>query len=326
MKGIIKLIPAALALVALASCSNNDLFGEMTTTTQEKVKGGLTVSVEGFDNQAGTRQANLAANKNKVVWQNGDLINVYDEDLTKYDVYKFKDDKFVGINENPDGDTDASKTRISSTKFALFPADRVEYAGWRDKVTKAVMTIPQLVIYDEEREIQTDNGTAYVSNLPMWGNAKGTYPEASVDLKLLTAAFKINIKDAFANNITFLKVEAQDDEPIVGAFEANLSEDEPKLAKGANSLITDNTMYVDLRNVPSYMTYIYLPILARHYDYLKVMVTSVKGTEASALEDNADLIVSDLENVPLTEDATTGWKTIRNWEAGVTFNRADIQP
>jgi len=317
MKRFAKFFPVALAAVALASCQVDDLQSE--GAAQQKVKDGLTVTVEGFENGAQTRQANMATG-NSIVWQNGDLINVYDNDLTKYDEYSFKDTKFIGIN-------DPDETRISSTKFALFPADRVDYAGWTAKGgTKAVMTIPQLVIYDEEREIQTDGGTAYVSNLPMWGSATGTYPEASVDLKLLTAAFKINIKDAFANNITFLKVEAQDYQPIVGAFEANLGDAEPKLAEGASSLVTDNTMYVDLRNVPSYMTYIYLPILARHYDYLKVMVTSVKGTEASALEDNADLIVEDLEKVGLTEDATSGWKTIRNWEAGVTFNRANIQP
>ena len=316
MKGIFKLFPVAAAMLALASCSNDEQFGESQTI--EKVNGGLTVSVEGFGGT--TRQANVA-NGNSVVWQNGDLINVYDNDLTKYDEYSFEDTKFVGIN-------DPNETRISSTKFALFPADRVDYAGWTAKDgTKAVMTIPQLIIYDEEREIETADGTtAYVSNLPMWGGATGTYPEAKVDLKLLTAAFKINIKDAFANNITFLKVEAQDDQPIVGAFEANLGDENPILAMGAPSLITDHTMYVDLRNVPSYLTYIYLPILARHYDYLKVMVTSVKGTEAAPLEENGDLIVSDLETVLLTEDATTGWKTIRNWEAGVTFERANIQP
>lgn len=318
MKKIFKLMPVALAAFALASCSSDDLFSD--GAKQQKVKDGLTVNVETLMDEGSsvTRQGNVATG-NGVVWEVGDLINVYDNKLAIYDEYAFDGGKFAGIN-------DPDETRIASTQFALFPADRVDYAGWRDGKTKAVMRIPQLVIYDEESEFQTGDPKkdVYVSNLPMWGTATGTYPEAEVSMKFLTSVLKVNIVNAFANNITFLKVETQDETPISGAFEATLDAENPddaKLGDGATSLTTSNVMYVDLRNVPSYMTYIYLPIIARHYDYMKVMVTSAQATEASALEENSDLIVADLEKLPAAE-----WTTIRNWEAGVDFTKSSVKP
>lgn len=323
MKKIFKFMPVALAAFALASCSSDELFGD--AAKQQKVKDGLTVNVETLteDGRAMTRQGNVATG-NAVVWELGDKINVYDDKLAIYDEYAFDGSKFAGIN-------DPDETRIASTQFALFPADRVDYAGWTAaEGAKAVMRIPQLIIYDEESEFQTsDKKDVYVSNLPMWGTATGTYPEAEVDLKFLTSVLKINIKNAFANNITFLKVETQDATPISGAFEAILDAANPanaKLQKGASSLTNSNAIYVDLRNVPSYMTYIYLPIIAGHYDYMKVGVTSNLPTDAKPLERNADLIVSALETLDFTENAETGWLTIRNWEAGVDFAKSSVKP
>lgn len=323
MKKIFKLMPVALAAFALASCSSDDLFSD--GAKQQKVKDGLTVNVETLMDEGSsvTRQGNVATG-NGVVWEVGDLINVYDNKLAIYDEYAFDGGKFAGIN-------DPDETRIASTQFALFPADRVDYAGWTAaEGAKAVMRIPQLIIYDEESEFQTsDKKDVYVSNLPMWGTATGTYPEAEVDMKFLTSVLKINILNAFANNITFLKVETQDATPISGAFEAILDAANPanaKLQKGASSLTNSNAIYVDLRNVPSYMTYIYLPIIAGHYDYMKVGVTSNLPTDAKPLERNADLIVSALETLDFTENAETGWLTIRNWEAGVDFAKSSVKP
>lgn len=323
MKKIFKLMPVALAAFALASCSSDDLFSD--GAKQQKVKDGLTVNVETLMDEGSsiTRQGNVATG-NGVVWEVGDLINVYDDKLAIYDEYAFDGGKFAGIN-------DPDETRIASTQFALFPADRVDYAGWTAaEGAKAVMRIPQLIIYDEESEFQTsDKKDVYVSNLPMWGTATGTYPEAEVDLKFLTSVLKINIMNAFANNITFLKVETQDATPISGAFEAILDAANPanaKLQKGLSSLTNSNAIYVDLRNVPSYMTYIYLPIIAGHYDYMKVGVTSNLPTDAKPLERNADLIVSALETLDFTENAETGWLTIRNWEAGVDFAKSSVKP
>ena len=323
MKSFFKFVPAALALMALASCSENDLLGESNVV--EKVKGGLTVEVEQLGGDV-TRQGNATYNGHAVVWQENDQINVYDNKLTMYDEYKFKADqkKFIGVNTS-------GTTNISTTEYALFPANQVDYAGWSSQGTKAVMRIPQLIIFDEESEFGSGTNYTYVSNLPMWGSATGTYPEAEVSLKYLTGVLRINLQNVFAEKATFLKIESQDDQPISGAFQAELSDKDgnvitdAKLEGGTSALSTANAIYVDLRNVPSYMTNIYVPIIARDYDYLKVGITKAVATEASPLKDNEEQIVSDLNGLTWNETPATGWQTLRNWDAGVTFSRAKMK-
>lgn len=300
-----KLIPVALAVLTFASCSNDELFGEGKGSVQ-KVEDGLTVVVDDitFDGAAaGTRQGNTAAGG--VVWQNGDEINVYDDKLQMFDEYRFDTNKFIGAND-PD-----ESNLAGAPAYALFPANRVDYAGNK----KAVMTIPELVIYDEESEFGKGADRVYVSNLPLWGQATGAYPEANVNLHFLTSVLRINIKNAFADNINFLKVEAQDGVAIQGAFEADLSDPANAVLKqGGSSLTTGNVMYVDLRGVPSYLTYLYLPIIAREYDYLKVYTTAAT-VEATPIEANSKQIVNALK------DPAIEWTCIRNWEAdgGITF-------
>lgn len=322
MKKFFKLIPAALAVVALASCSNDELFGEKAEVVQ-KVKDGLTVQVEDLDG-ASTRQANAAFNGHGVVWEEGDQINVYDNKLTMYDEYKFVKDekKFKGVNEE-------GATRISSTQYALFPADRVDYAGWASEGTKAVMRIPEIIFYDEESEFGSGKNYAYVSNLPMWGTASGSYPEAEVSLHYLTGVLRLNIANAFAKEANFIKIESQDDQPISGAFQAFLSEgstvkDEAYLEQGSAALQTANAIYIDLRNAPSYITNLYIPIIARYYDYLKVGYTNIE-LDATALPENSEQIIEALDNLAWSEDEADGWKTIRNWDAGITFNRGKMR-
>ena len=322
MKKFFKLIPAALAVVALASCSNDELFGEKAEVVQ-KVKDGLTVQVEDLDG-ASTRQANAAFNGHGVVWEEGDQINVYDNKLTMYDEYKFVKDekKFKGVNEE-------GATRISSTQYALFPADRVDYAGWASEGTKAVMRIPEVIFYDEESEFGSGKNYAYVSNLPMWGTASGSYPEAEVSLHYLTGVLRLNITNAFAKEANFIKIESQDDQPISGAFQAFLSEgstvkDEAYLEQGSAALQTANAIYIDLRNAPSYITNLYIPIIARYYDYLKVGYTNIE-LDATALPENSEQIIEALDNLAWSENEADGWKTIRNWDAGITFNRGKMR-
>lgn len=325
MQKFFKFVPAALALVALASCSEADLFNESTTV--EKVKDGLTVQVEELTGDV-TRQANATYNGHAVIWQEGDQINVYDNKLTMYDEYQYDADanpaRFIGVNAS-------GTTNITSTQYALFPANQVDYAGWSSKGTKVVMRIPQLIIFDEESEVGSGVNYAYVSNLPMWGDAEGTYPDAEVSLKYLTGVLRVNMQNVFAEKATFLKIESQDDQPISGAFQAQLSDEngtvieDAKLEGGTAALSTANAIYVDLRNVPSYMTNLYIPIIARQYDYLKVGVTKMVATEASPLMTNEEQIVGDLDALTWTEDQTTGWETLRNWDAGVTFNRAKMK-
>ena len=83
MKKIFKFIPAALALVAFASCSNDDFFGEKNMNSAAVDGKTMTAEIEGA---TGVTRAAFAENKtgNKVdaralVWTAGDSYKVYGE-------------------------------------------------------------------------------------------------------------------------------------------------------------------------------------------------------------------------------------------------------
>ena len=93
MKSFFKFVPAALALMALASCSENDLLGESNVV--EKVKGGLTVEVEQLGGDV-TRQGNATYNGQYIVASRTMRSNNNTTTkLTMYDEYKFKADEKV---------------------------------------------------------------------------------------------------------------------------------------------------------------------------------------------------------------------------------------
>lgn len=304
MKSFIKFVPAALALVALASCSNDDLFGNGNS---QEVKGALTVNVAPLnDGEAVTRAANIPALNNDIDWQNGDQINVYDEDLSRFDEYSYQGNVF-GLK---DASQTASNMRNTMT-YALFPADRVDYHGWSPADgPKAVIRIPEKIVYNSASEYQASNNTAYVSNLPMFGTVTSgsTFGNVEVGLSWLTAVLRIQLNDAFAN-LSYLKIETDVEHPITGAFEALLDKAgvTPQLQVGTNALENGTVMYIDVRKVPAALSYIYVPVVAGSYQKFTVSTAALAGNE----------------NV---EDPSTiaAWTVLRDLTTGFTFNTGSI--
>lgn len=321
---IFKFIPAALALVAFASCSSDDLLGEKAPEQEMKTVGNINIAPLVEDGDI-TRQGNTPGGT-LPVWQAGDVLRTYEAKPTTYDKYAYNATStyFEGCN---DGIGTPGTTNLDgAAKFALFPSENVDYAGYRDGKVVAVVNIPQLIIYDEDSEFENSDKLAYASNIPMWGTVdQGAYPTVDAfTMYYLTSALRVNIQNAFAKNTTFLKIETSDGQPISGAFEAELSTTDPsssKLQKGTTALTTHNTMYVDLREAPRYLSNIYLPIIADAYEWLKVSVTSVDGTTATPLAANSDQIIADLEGVINTGDKTTGWQTIRTYYNSTPFTK-----
>ena len=85
MKGIIKLFPAALAVFALASCSNEDFFGSENASGKLQ----LEATVEAPNSDDGTTRAAFlfTANGNSSLWESEDEFRVYDAALQKYDKF-----------------------------------------------------------------------------------------------------------------------------------------------------------------------------------------------------------------------------------------------
>lgn len=321
---IFKFIPAALALVAFASCSSDDLLGEKAPEQEMKTVGNIHIAPLVEDGDI-TRQGNTPGSTFPV-WQAGDVLRTYEAKPTTYDKYAYNATStyFEGCN---DGIGTPGTTNLDgAAKFALFPSENVDYAGYRDGKVVAVVNIPQLIIYDEDSEFENSDKLAYASNIPMWGTVdQGAYPTVDAfTMYYLTSALRVNIQNAFAKNTTFLKIETSDGQPISGAFEAELSTTDPsssKLQKGTTALTTHNTMYVDLREAPRYLSNIYLPVIADAYEWLKVSVTSVDATTATPLAANSDQIIADLESVTNTGDKATGWQTIRTYYNSTPFTK-----
>ena len=303
MKRIVKYFPLALAAFALASCSSDDLLSNGSVQEQ---KGALNVEVAPLEDGEGvTRAANVASADNAIDWQSGDQINVYDEDLSRFDEYTFQTNIFGLKNASQ-----AASNIKGTMTYALFPADRVDYHGWNpDEGAKAVITIPEKIVYNSATEYQTvDNKTAYVSNLPMFGTVKSgsTFGNVTVDLKWLTAVLRIQLNDAFAN-LSYLKIETDVEHPITGAFEALLEAAKPALQVGTGALTKGNIMYIDVRKVPAALSYIYVPVVAGSYQKFTVSTAALAGNE----------------NV---EDPSTiaSWTVLRDLTTGFTFNSGAI--
>ena len=126
MKRFIKLIPAALALVALASCSQDDLFSK--ENNQQAVDGKTMIaSIEGTES---ITRAAFAENKNDagkadkraLVWTVGDSYKVYGE-LATADKYTLQNASAGKAKGTFDLMTDDYNTEPA---FAVFPYDDVE--------------------------------------------------------------------------------------------------------------------------------------------------------------------------------------------------------
>ena len=251
MKKIMKLFPAALALVALASCSTDDLFDNGKQKTAENE---LKVNVEQFDNLNATRA--VREWKGTVLnFQEGDRIRVYDEDLFKFDIYSFAGSTFT---------RSSATTNISTIKYAAFPADDVKRGYFEeDGSIKLEMSIPGYIVYDEDKEAIVNDVIAYDSNLPMWGTAQADGDGAKADLYHLTGVLAIKVTNMLQNVENLILYSATKD--ISGTFVATLDAENPEsvqLGQGGDDLITANTIIIDLTSVPSQTSVIYVPVLA----------------------------------------------------------------
>ena len=257
MKKIFKFFPAALAVMALASCSDVDLDQKAVNTTS--AKGDLIVEVEAFDNVSATR-AFRDAEGGSLTFKNDDAMNVYDDELYKYDVYKFNNDAFYL----------EGKKILEAPKYALFPGKDV-VRGYFDRTigkngkTVAEFRIPQTIVYDASSEQKVGRKVLYAANLPMFGIASFNGDKVYVsNLRHVCGVLKLELNDAFSN-ATWLRLSSS--KKISGTFVAELdasSDDARKavaLKEGKSDLITNDYMYIDLRAIPSRSSVIYIPII-----------------------------------------------------------------
>lgn len=276
MKGIIRLFPVALAVLALASCSNEDFLGSNNEATKKNT---LDLTVEHMMGEVVTRSAYVGSNNDRV-WQKEDVFSVYDDELHKYDLYQFNptSNKFeLKAETNKD---------LDEPKFILFPADDVVNTQWKkaDNSTTAWIGIPQTFNY---AELDGSDPTAYVSNLPLWGTAEKDGEGVKGNVSFLTSILKIQLTNALNNaaaisifayediagntekNISGLaKVVLSQNGTIKGSTEAQL--ETPDAGDGDYVMGNRITVLINPDNISTDKNIIYVPIIAGHYGQIKV--------------------------------------------------------
>ncbi len=330
MKGFFKLIPAALAVFALASCSNDDLLVGDQAPEQNLEMGDLIITYDPLDNAApvtrGYRQGDFgkelpdgSIQNRPMIYADGDVFKVYDPDMFKYEAY--------GFNYNGQGNAffKTNNVTIADPQFVLFPGDKV-YRGYYnsdDGCTYAEISIPRVIKYNDKSEkfIDADNTiTGYAYNLPMLGIANPLEggKMGATKMRHLTAILKIDLTNVYGNAM-WLRISNQAKKVMSGTIAAKLdvSTDEnrkavkldPSLNK--EDLVTYPDMYVDLRSVPSPQSVIFIPILEglTEADNIKLEYTAYSG---------------DLDETPgsdwlaLVEQGAAGWDTKTNEERWVS--------
>jgi len=302
MKNLFKLTTAALALVAFASCSNDELFGNKAdivtgdpltiVSVEEPLEEGII---------AGTRSSMDKDNNSNVVWDAKDVINVYDENLYLSDSYTYDatTNRFLGTVKD-----------VEAPKYGIYPKANIYGTSKLDGKLTLRMDLPSTIKYTSATETKVDGKTVYASNLPLWSpattDAKGVQ---MTKLRYLTAVLKVWLPNV-PGNVNYLKIESNNHN-LSGAFSADIDAssdavaDAVQLKDGVKGDAHQNYIFVDLTGVPSDMSVVYLPILAGTYEANDLAIYASQST-----------------NITEANMGTAVWTKIRDFTTGVTLKRA----
>lgn len=314
MRNFLKLFVISLAVSLFAGCSNDEPLSEVslpTATTEQK--GELRVTFDPFDNEGSTTRALRNDNFGQLHFEEGDVVNVYNETLRYYDFYTFKTDGFY-YDAELSGD---AIPWVEEPKFAILRgATDQNVKGYIDRATRTPrvdIKIPHTFIFDaSSRVVNFDgtNGVGYACNLPMFGYAnyssEGDYIEIS-NLRYLTGVMKIGL-EGIIGYARYLKLTNMANKPLSGTLTAQLYT-APEQRKNTKLEVLDENLtiypelYIDLRGLPSGASCIYIPV-----------VSGISGTaDGVCLEFSADM----------THDSAieaTGWQPVPSVNfAGMVF-------
>ena len=288
MKKSIKFMTAAMAVLALASCSNDDFLSEGQRATVAN-KGEMVVEVDPLETGVGTRAYRDASDDKFLQFVGTDKIVVYDNQLLSHDIYKSNDEgtKFFIEGKQTIKDGQAA--------YALFPAPMVKrgYMDYNTGKTYADFIIPEVLVYDENSEYDAEEkGVYYASNLPMFGKVTSTGDGGLkvTGLRHVCAVVKISLENAYTN-ATYLRLTTGaaldgdvDAKPMSGTFTCALTTDEAERKNVKLEAMEEYDdvkrypdLYIDLRNVPSPTSVIYIPVvpgLDGDVDDVKLMYTT----------------------------------------------------
>lgn len=313
---LLKLFPVALAAFALASCSTEDF--ESSKTQDLANKGDLRIVWDTVDGNEETRA--LSDNKfNGPFFEEGDQIFVYDNLMHSTDVYAFQENAFYF---DPQFEDDAPIIQGNDVAYAVYPGKYWDFTE-EEEVVKAPkgyvlrtevgtptcvdIKIPRVLRYKEI-------AGQYGYEIPFFGaasyhgtpGAEGTYIQAD-NFRALTARLRIKLDNAFGN-VSYLRLKNTAKKPLSGTLTAKLYTGDDRTKSMLQIVDKDYTVYpdifIDLRNVPSNLSYIYIPVVCGpDYDNL------LNGdTDGITLMYSGDRTVDDPTTIAETDWTDTGMK------------------
>lgn len=318
MKRIIKLFPAALAVLALASCSDIN-----EPEVKQQVQPGKTKIVATIDQGTITRvgMGRTTDGKRGLVFTNGDLLNVYDLNSTKFCAYKATGLEDGTGNDEVEFEFDAANSSSGVTEFDLTDESKEFYAVTRTGDDQKVYSLsagsagPELTMSIPKKYTKEDvvaqwaenskSGKGYTFPLPLWGKVVaggekniGTSANVMVNLRYLTGFLGINITTMRAGT-KYLKIEA--DKAISGYFHTVLdpaADDKANVsipAAGAmpanllaphEALTTNTEITVELPEANDYegaTDMFYVPLIAQKYETLTIKAYDANDVEIQTL-------------------------------------------
>ena len=201
MKNLIKLFPAALGLIALASCSNEDfLSSKNADDLSDKY---VLTAIE--EDDVVTR-AFKDVNQSNTTYQINEVMRVYDSQMAKYDEFKFQSSAAGSFFTIPGAAANITEKNAEGNldyAYALFGTDgeKISYAGWNGN-NLALVKISPAQTYAETVSSLDGEARVYKENLPQWGTVKSEVTEKTTAARSFTTSLRYltgRVKVVFEN-------------------------------------------------------------------------------------------------------------------------------
>ena len=293
MKKLFKLVPVALGLLAFASCSNDDFANEGASVQQAEAGDLIVTSADLEDDGVSGTRSFLSRDMQKRMYVTSDELKVYDNDLHKYDIYKFSwndENKESGVFRRWN-----TASNIKEAAWALYPQADVVSGIWEyneiteNTETRVTMNIPQEMIYDGtydlgDKEFKTP---LFKDVLPRWGQVTSTADgKLQTNLSYLTGVLRLQLAGIpdYATDVKVMMLEgglAANPVAMTGDFETIIAKNDVKQADAKLAGVegtpgVDDFIHVDLTQAGL----VEAPLLAKDAPKAVVFVPLVTTTKA----------------------------------------------
>jgi hypothetical protein len=320
MKKFAKLIPVALGLLTLASCSNDDLLGESAaqqgSIKLEKGEMLVTLAQPQEDGSGFTRGYTSRDMKQRRWWSGVDKLRVYGSQFGAYDTWMF-----VQAEDEASGKFKlvSSPSYVAEPKWALFPYEQISNGKWTssggmyNSSSEVDVDLPQTIKYDaayDAANYAIGDAPYYLDNLPRYGEVTSTNEGEYLSTKLnfMTGILRLQLAGTpkYAKGIKVQLQEAGDPAKtlrINGTFTAKIAQNDVMIPaasivanypNGAYAYVpsSDGSIYVYIEDIEKLVkednehSVIYLPLPV--WDKQVDIVVSIPDVELSTAEYDGD--------------------------------------